>query len=288
MKVTLKVTLQGPGDLAQRGAGRAQGPARRQGRRGADRTRPPGDAARRGAPGASESFVGCLEVGGRPGPLARGHRDRCPAEGWAGELCRITADTNVLLRAAVMDDPVQGAIAAEALLEAEIVAVTLPSLCEFVWVLTRGYKKAPARSAAAVRKLVESASVLVDRPAVEAGLAVLEGAATSPTGSSLSKVGAPEAASSRPSTGRRRRSFRRQAAKRGSSARDERSRACFRALLARGGARSRAAGPTTRTRSVGMAITPRPDLDADGESGRLSQIDQGVEAELVERLASDR
>ena len=53
----------------------------------------------------------------------------------------MTADTNVLLRAAVMDDAIQGAIAAEALLGAEAVAVTLPSLCEFVWVLTRGYKR---------------------------------------------------------------------------------------------------------------------------------------------------
>ena len=87
---------------------------------------------------------------------------------------RITADTNILLRAAVMDDPVQGAVAAEALLAAEAVAVTLPSLCEFVWVLTRGYKKKANGVAAAVRALIESARVLVDRPAAEAGLAVLE------------------------------------------------------------------------------------------------------------------
>ena len=88
---------------------------------------------------------------------------------------RMTAAANVLLRAAVMDDPVQGSIAAEALLEADVVAVTLPSLCEFVWVLARGYKKSAGEVANAVRKLVESAGVLVDRPAVEAGLAVLEG-----------------------------------------------------------------------------------------------------------------
>ena len=87
---------------------------------------------------------------------------------------RITADTNVLVRAAVMDDPAQGAIAAEALLQAEAVAVTLPCLCEFVWVVTRAYKRSVAEVAAAVRALVEGASVLVDRPAVEAGLAVLE------------------------------------------------------------------------------------------------------------------
>jgi predicted nucleic-acid-binding protein len=51
--------------------------------------------------------------------------------------------------------------------------VTLPSLCEFVWVLTRGYKKRADEVASALRTLIESASVLVDRPAVEAGLAVL-------------------------------------------------------------------------------------------------------------------
>ena len=87
---------------------------------------------------------------------------------------RITADTNVLVRAAVMDDPAQSAIAAEALLKADAVAVTLPSLCEFVWVLIRGYRRSAAEVAAAVRTLVEGANVLADRPAVEAGLAVLE------------------------------------------------------------------------------------------------------------------
>lgn len=87
---------------------------------------------------------------------------------------KITADTNVLIRAAVMDDPIQSALAVAALLGAEAVAVTLPSLCEFVWVLIRGYKKSPNEVAEAMRKLIDSASVLVDRPAVEAGLAILE------------------------------------------------------------------------------------------------------------------
>jgi predicted nucleic-acid-binding protein len=87
---------------------------------------------------------------------------------------KITADTNVLIRAAVMDDPIQSALAVAALLGAEAVAVTLPSLCEFVWVLIRGYQKSPNEVAEAMRKLIDSASVLVDRPAVEAGLAILE------------------------------------------------------------------------------------------------------------------
>ena len=66
---------------------------------------------------------------------------------------RITADINVLVRAAVIDDPIEGAIAAEALLNAEVVAVTLPSLCEFVWVLSRGYKKRADEVASALLAL---------------------------------------------------------------------------------------------------------------------------------------
>ena len=87
---------------------------------------------------------------------------------------KITADTNVLVRAALMDHTTQSALAARTLIEAETVAVTVPSLCEFVWVLTRGYKRGIAEVATAVRKLIDSAGVVVDRPAVEAGLAVLE------------------------------------------------------------------------------------------------------------------
>ena len=87
---------------------------------------------------------------------------------------KITADTNVLVRAAVLDDPAQGRLAADALLKAEAVAVTLPCLGEFVWVLMRGYRRSAAEVVTAIRTLIASANVVVDRPAVEAGLAVLE------------------------------------------------------------------------------------------------------------------
>ncbi len=87
---------------------------------------------------------------------------------------RITADTNILVRAAVGDDPDQSRAAAEVLREAEIVAVTLPTLCEFVWVLARGYAVEGRAIATAIRRLVDSANVRVDRLAVDAGLAVFE------------------------------------------------------------------------------------------------------------------
>jgi predicted nucleic-acid-binding protein len=90
------------------------------------------------------------------------------------QAVKITVDTNVLVRAVVMDDAAQGALAIAALSEAEAVAVTLPPLCEFVWVLRRGYRMSASEVAAAMRILTKSASVLVDRPAVEAGLAILE------------------------------------------------------------------------------------------------------------------
>jgi len=62
----------------------------------------------------------------------------------------------------------------ELLRDAEIVVLTLPTLCEFVWVLARGYRRPVADIASAVRRLAAPAAVRVDRPAVEAGLAMLE------------------------------------------------------------------------------------------------------------------
>jgi predicted nucleic-acid-binding protein len=87
---------------------------------------------------------------------------------------RITADTNVLVRAVLSDDPPQARIAADTLMSAEIVAVPLPVLCEFVWVLLRRYGRSPSEIAASIRGLADSANVHLDRPAVEAGLVVLE------------------------------------------------------------------------------------------------------------------
>ena len=87
---------------------------------------------------------------------------------------RITADTHVLVRAAVRDDPRQARIAANMLAGAEMVAVPLPVLCEFVWVLLRRYGRDADEVAASIRDLADSTNVRLDRPAVDAGLAVLQ------------------------------------------------------------------------------------------------------------------
>jgi predicted nucleic-acid-binding protein len=87
---------------------------------------------------------------------------------------RITADTNILVRAVVRDDPAQAAVASDLMRRAELVAVPLAVLCEFVWVLRRGYARSTGEIATAIRHLEDSAVVRVDRSAVEAGLAVLD------------------------------------------------------------------------------------------------------------------
>jgi predicted nucleic-acid-binding protein len=86
---------------------------------------------------------------------------------------KITVDTNVLIRAVVRDDKKQAMAADKILKSAEIIAVTLPCLCEFVWVLRRLYEFDREDIAAAIRALADTANVTLNRPAVETGLAVL-------------------------------------------------------------------------------------------------------------------
>jgi len=87
---------------------------------------------------------------------------------------KITADTNVLLRIIVDDDEGQSRVALELLARAEIVAISLQSLCELAWVLARGYQVARDDIAAAIRALMGMKNVVVNTPAVEAGLAILD------------------------------------------------------------------------------------------------------------------
>lgn len=87
---------------------------------------------------------------------------------------KVTADTNILVRAVTEDDPVQSPLAQRLVDEAELVALPLTSLCEFCWVLDRVYRFGRAEIARAVRVLTAADNVAVDIPAVEAGLAVLE------------------------------------------------------------------------------------------------------------------
>jgi predicted nucleic-acid-binding protein len=87
---------------------------------------------------------------------------------------KLVVDTNVLVRAVVRDDAAQARIAAKVLTEAELIAVALPCLCEFVWVLRKVYNIQTNDVAGAIRALLAAANVEVNRPAVEAGLLMLD------------------------------------------------------------------------------------------------------------------
>ena len=86
---------------------------------------------------------------------------------------KVAVDTNVLVRAVVRDDKMQAAVAARELRNASLVAVAVSSLCEFVWVLRRVYNFGREEIFAAVDALLQARNVVVNRPAADAGLAIL-------------------------------------------------------------------------------------------------------------------
>ena len=75
---------------------------------------------------------------------------------------KITADTNVLVRALVQDEPEQARAASALLEQAELVAIPLPVLCELVWVLRRVYGFAGADCVGAIEALMASKTVVAD------------------------------------------------------------------------------------------------------------------------------
>jgi hypothetical protein len=78
------------------------------------------------------------------------------------------------VRAVVRDDEKQARAAERALKEAAVIAVALPTLCEFVWALRKVYDLAPADIATAVRALLGTGNLVASRPAAEAGLSMLD------------------------------------------------------------------------------------------------------------------
>lgn len=87
---------------------------------------------------------------------------------------KVSVDTNVLVRAVLQDDAKQARVASKLLREASLIAVSVPCLCELVWVLRRGAKLSKENAAAAIRSLMAADNVVLNRPAAEVGLALLE------------------------------------------------------------------------------------------------------------------
>jgi predicted nucleic-acid-binding protein len=90
---------------------------------------------------------------------------------------RIIADTNLLVRLAVSDDPEQTRLTQAAMAQAERVIVSRHALCEMVWVLQSKYRFKNADVIAMVERIRDSLNVELDRAAVDAGLETMDAGA---------------------------------------------------------------------------------------------------------------
>jgi predicted nucleic-acid-binding protein len=90
------------------------------------------------------------------------------------QAVKIIADTNLLIRVIIEDDPRQAKAAQAALEAADTVAIGVTALCELAWLMTQRYRLPERDVAEAIRMLLSSANVVIDQPVVEAGLAMLD------------------------------------------------------------------------------------------------------------------
>ena len=90
---------------------------------------------------------------------------------------KVIADTNLLVRLAIDDDPIQRRVAARIVMEAEAVIVGFHALCELAWVLRTSYRFSKAQIVLAIENLCGVENVIVDRAALEAGLEAMRSGA---------------------------------------------------------------------------------------------------------------
>ena len=72
------------------------------------------------------------------------------------------------------DDKKQSAAAEAALAKAESVIISATAFCELVWVLQQGYGISRDEVLRAIVTLIDSENVVINRPAIEAGLSTFE------------------------------------------------------------------------------------------------------------------
>jgi predicted nucleic-acid-binding protein len=90
---------------------------------------------------------------------------------------KMIADTNVLLRFVLGDDPEQYKLALDSMEQSEAVVVSNHAVCEMAWVLRSRYGVSRSAIAATIRGLLETRNIVLDSAAVNAGLATLEAGA---------------------------------------------------------------------------------------------------------------
>ncbi|MCY4013056.1 MAG: type II toxin-antitoxin system VapC family toxin [Gammaproteobacteria bacterium] len=86
---------------------------------------------------------------------------------------KITADTNLLLRTVLQDDPPRSREADALLAQAAAIAVPPTVFCEFAWVSRRGYGYSNDEIAHGITAICNVEAVATDGAAVDLGLAML-------------------------------------------------------------------------------------------------------------------
>jgi predicted nucleic-acid-binding protein len=86
----------------------------------------------------------------------------------------IAADTNVLVRYIMDDDPRQGEVARALFESAESIAISNVALCELAWVLANSYKTPRGDITRVMQQFLNTSKIVLDHNAVLAGLDMLE------------------------------------------------------------------------------------------------------------------
>ncbi|MFC3873683.1 type II toxin-antitoxin system VapC family toxin [Neisseria musculi] len=86
----------------------------------------------------------------------------------------ITADTNILVRLLVNDDPAQPAAVKPILSRAGRICIPTSVFCELVWVLSHSYRFSRKDISWAVRGLLQTDNLVCHTGEILAGLALLE------------------------------------------------------------------------------------------------------------------
>lgn len=87
---------------------------------------------------------------------------------------KLNLDTNVLLRLIVGDDEAQQRTVVDALVGAELLAVSAHTICEIAWGLDRSYRVRRADISAVIRRVFHMHNVVANRPVIEAGIVMLD------------------------------------------------------------------------------------------------------------------
>ncbi|MBP3194410.1 MAG: type II toxin-antitoxin system VapC family toxin [Cardiobacteriaceae bacterium] len=87
---------------------------------------------------------------------------------------KIAVDTNILVRTILQDDIHQAKLANDLLLQASLIFISLPCLCELVWVLRSWANFSDEKIALILQKLLKIPNVEVNRVAAQNGIKMLQ------------------------------------------------------------------------------------------------------------------